>query len=147
MQKRLPQCIHEIENIEESLRLAERKVLVCRKMVLECEMEISRLSWLMGIIADQIDRNEDSKQFSKDQARDLDREYSVLEIEVTHSINPPDQHTRSTHHLLSTPCYCQLIVLSTPFPLNPLPSQLSIVPPPRNLSGCSMDWFIRFTCP
>ena len=60
MQKRLPKCIQEIESIDESLRLAERKVLVCRKMILECEMEISRLSWLMGIVAEQIDRNEGS---------------------------------------------------------------------------------------
>ena len=81
MQIRLPKCIYEIESLDESLRLAERKMLVCRKMILETELELRRLSYISDLVAEQIDRNEDEGRQNAPVQRELEREISILETE------------------------------------------------------------------
>jgi hypothetical protein len=41
-QSRLPNILHELDDLQESLRLAERKLLVCSKMITEAEHECVR---------------------------------------------------------------------------------------------------------
>ena len=82
MQRRLPTCVQEIASLEESLVLAERKLLVCRKLVLEAEVEMRRLTYFLNIVSEQMDRNEESGNRNLDTARELGREYSILEIET-----------------------------------------------------------------
>lgn len=41
--------------MEESIRLAERKMAVCRKLLIETELEIKRLQHTSDLVADRLD--------------------------------------------------------------------------------------------
>jgi hypothetical protein len=81
MQSRLPICIMEIEGVEESTRLAERKLLVCEKMIQEAELESEMSQKGMRIINKQLERDDEELTLMEDERRDLQRELGIFEME------------------------------------------------------------------
>jgi hypothetical protein len=80
-QSRLPTCLMEIEGIEESIRLAERKLLVCEKMIQEAELESERSQKGMRLISKKLERDDEDMALMEDERRDLQRELGIFEIE------------------------------------------------------------------
>lgn len=83
MQSRLPVCLEELDGIAESLRLAERKLIVCEKMIQEAESETERCQYGMRVLGDKIERDDEEMTLMEDERRDLQRELSILEIEYS----------------------------------------------------------------
>jgi hypothetical protein len=82
-QSRLPTCLLEIEGIDESIRLAERKLLVCEKMIQEAELESERSQKGMRIITKKLERDDEEMTLMEDERRDLQRELGIFEIEYS----------------------------------------------------------------
>jgi hypothetical protein len=55
MQTRLPICVEELVRLSESCRMAERKLLVCEKMIQEAQHEILRCKRMCAIISEDVD--------------------------------------------------------------------------------------------
>ncbi|RYH22833.1 hypothetical protein EON65_18680 [archaeon] len=81
MQARLPICLEELDGIAESLRLAERKLFVCERMIQEGETETDRCQQGMRILRDKIGKDDEDMLLMEDERRDLERELSILEVE------------------------------------------------------------------
>ena len=83
LQARLPTCIMEVEGIEESIRLTERKLLVCEKMILEAELESGRAQKGMRICSRKLEQDDEDLSLMEDERRDLQRELGIFEIEYS----------------------------------------------------------------
>lgn len=83
MQTRLPICLEELDGIAESLRLAERKLVVCEKMIQEAELETQRCQQAMQILTAKIEKDDEEMSLMEDERRDLERELSIMEVEYS----------------------------------------------------------------
>lgn len=83
LQMRLPQCLAEISGVVESLRLTERKLLICDKLITEAEAETDRCQFAMQSIMAKLDRDDDEMTLMEEERRDLQRELNILEMEYT----------------------------------------------------------------
>jgi hypothetical protein len=81
MQSRLPRCLLELEGLEESLRLAERKLLICEKMILEAEVDTERCQSSMQKIMRVLEKDDENFTLIQDERKNFQRELSILEIE------------------------------------------------------------------
>eukprot|EP00981_Chlorochromonas_danica_P003055 scaffold607_cov160-Ochromonas_danica.AAC.28 len=83
MQTRLPICLEELDSIAESLRLAERKLVVCEKMIQEAELETQRCQQGMQVLTAKIEKDDEEMSLMEDERRDLERELSIMEVEYS----------------------------------------------------------------
>jgi hypothetical protein len=81
MQQRLPLCIRELDNLLNSLRIAERKLLICVKMISAADVETKRAQRKMRTITTKLEEDDEEMLLREDERRELQREVSVLEIE------------------------------------------------------------------
>lgn len=81
MQSRLPLCLTEMEDLQEGLRLAERKLAVIRKMIVEAEAETHRCQRSIQIVGEKLARDDETMEYTEDERRDLMKEQSILEVE------------------------------------------------------------------
>jgi hypothetical protein len=81
MQSRMPICLTEMEDLQEGLRLAERKLGVIRKMIVEAEAETHRCQRSIQIVCDKLTRDDETMEYTEDERRDLMKEQSILEVE------------------------------------------------------------------
>lgn len=81
MQGRLPIVLVEIDSIQESIRLAERKLLICEKMIQEAELESERCHKGMRICRRKIEKDDEDFLLMEDERRNLVRECGIFEIE------------------------------------------------------------------
>ena len=81
MQARLPICLTEMEDLQEGLRLAERKLGVIRKMIVEAEAETHRCQRSIQIVCEKLARDDETMEYTEDERRDLMKEQSILEVE------------------------------------------------------------------
>jgi hypothetical protein len=81
MQTRLPVCLVELDTIAESVILAERKLLVCEKLVEEAELESNRTQAGIKLIRDKLLKDDEELFLTEDERRDLLREVTILETE------------------------------------------------------------------
>jgi hypothetical protein len=80
-QSRLPTCLSELESIVESVILAERKLLICEKLIQEAELETNRTSNGIKLIRDKLMKDDEELFLLEDERRDLLREVNILEVE------------------------------------------------------------------
>jgi hypothetical protein len=80
-QSRLPTCLSELESIVESVVLAERKLLICEKLIQEAELETNRTSNGIKLIRDKLMKDDEELFLLEDERRDLLREVNILEVE------------------------------------------------------------------
>jgi hypothetical protein len=83
MQQRLPRCLQEIESLSESLRLAERKLFICDKMIGASDQETKRAQRRMRTLSTRLEADDDDMLLREDERRELQREISILEIEFS----------------------------------------------------------------
>jgi len=81
MQQRLPNVLHELDDLQESLRLAERKLLVCQKMIDEAQVEMDRSQSGMGIVSHKLEIDDEEMTLLEDERKELERELAILEVE------------------------------------------------------------------
>ena len=81
MQERLPSCLAELDSLQDSIRMVERKLLVCQKLAKEAETESARCQRYMAVIGDRLDRDEEQMTLYEEERRDLMREIGIYEIE------------------------------------------------------------------
>jgi hypothetical protein len=82
-QSRLPNCFKELESLSESVRLAERKLLVCNKMISEAEAESERCQRVMREISERLHIDDQEMVMFESERRELKRELSITEVEFT----------------------------------------------------------------
>lgn len=80
-QSRLPNLLHELDDLQESLRLAERKMLVCGKMLKEAEAETTRCQRSMAVINHKLEIDDEEMTMLEDERREHERELGILEVE------------------------------------------------------------------
>jgi hypothetical protein len=83
IQSRLPLCLAEMDSVAESLRLAERKLLVCEKLIQEAELECDRCQKGIRIASTKLARDEEEMMLFEDERRELQRELDIFEIEYS----------------------------------------------------------------
>jgi len=81
MQARLPNVLHELDDLQESLRLAERKLLVCQKMIDEAQLEMDQSQSGMGVVSHKLEIDDEEMTLLEDERRELERELAILEVE------------------------------------------------------------------
>lgn len=81
MQERLPVCLAELDSLQDSIRMVERKLLVCHKLAKEAEAHCSRCQRYMAVIGDRLDLDEEKMTLYEEERRDLMREMGIYEIE------------------------------------------------------------------
>jgi len=81
MQSRLPNILTELDDLQVSLRLAERKLLVCSKMIKEAETECLRCQRTMAAINHKLEVDDEEMTMLEDERRDLERELGIVEVE------------------------------------------------------------------
>ncbi len=81
MQARLPNVLHELDDLQESLRLAERKLLVCQKMINEAQLEMDKSQSGMGIVSRKLEIDDEEMTLLEDERKELERELAILEVE------------------------------------------------------------------
>lgn len=81
MQQRLPLCLQELEQLDWSLRLAERKLFLCDKMIGAADVEAKRLQRKIHTITTKLEEDDEEMLLREDERRELQREISILEIE------------------------------------------------------------------
>ena len=87
MQARLPNVLHELDDLSESLRLAERKLLVCQKMIDEAQSEMDRSQSQMAVVSHKLEIDDEEMTLLEDERRELERELAILEVEYTQWAN------------------------------------------------------------
>jgi hypothetical protein len=80
-QERLVICIRELEDLSESLRIAERKLVVCHKMIIEAETESQRTFKIVKAIKQKIEQDDEEMTMFEEERAELQRELSITEIE------------------------------------------------------------------
>ena len=80
-QARLPLCLKELEDLEMGLRLAERKMLVTRKLIVEAEAETRRCQKGISILTEKLAKDDETMEYTEDERRDLMQEQGILEVE------------------------------------------------------------------
>ena len=80
-QNRLPNCLKEMDAAQESIRLTERKLMLCNKMIQEAEAEADRCEKGMQSISRQLEQDDEDMQLLEDERRLMKRELNILEIE------------------------------------------------------------------
>ena len=55
MQQRLPMVLHELDDLQESLRLAERKLMVAQKLIDESQSEMDRAQSGMALVSHKLE--------------------------------------------------------------------------------------------
>ena len=80
-QTRLPNCLKEMDAAQESIRLTERKLMLCNKMIQEAEAEADRCEKGMHSISRQLEQDDEDMQLLEDERRQMKRELNILEIE------------------------------------------------------------------
>ena len=83
VQARLPLCLKEIDAVQESIRLTERKLALCNKMIQEAEAEADRCEKGMQTLSLQLEQDDEDMQMLEDERRQKKRELSILEIEYS----------------------------------------------------------------
>ena len=78
MQARLPNVLHELDDLQESLRLAERKLLVCQKMIDEAQLEMDQAQSGMGIVSRKLEIDDEEMTLLEDERRELERELAIF---------------------------------------------------------------------
>jgi hypothetical protein len=81
MQVRLPNVLLELDMIAESLRLTERKLLVCEKMITEAELETQRAHQTMLMLQEKLEQDDEDMALLEDERRELQRELAICEVE------------------------------------------------------------------
>eukprot|EP01040_Poterioochromonas_malhamensis_P013046 gene13046-14311_t len=81
MQSRLPVCLTELDSIAESVILAEKKLSVCEKLIVEAQAETSRTQQGIKLIREKLMRDDEELFLLEDERRDLLRELQILETE------------------------------------------------------------------
>ena len=87
MQARFPKVLLEIEALDESLRLAERKLLVCDKMIIEAQLEAKRVQERMYFISDLLEKDDEDMTMLEEERKEYQREYGILEVEYAQFSN------------------------------------------------------------
>lgn len=80
-QARLPICIAELEDLAVGLRLAERKLLVVSKMIMEAEVETRQVQQAITDVNNRLLRDDETMEYTEDERRELIREQGILDIE------------------------------------------------------------------
>lgn len=86
MQERFPTCLSEMESLNDSWRMIERKLLVCERMVEESRLESLKCQKFMSIIAEKLDIDETELNLYEDERKDLIREMGIYEIEYGQAV-------------------------------------------------------------
>jgi hypothetical protein len=81
MQIRLPNVLIELDMIAESLRLTERKLLVCEKMITEAELETQKAHNTMLQLQERLEQDDEDMALLEDERRELQRELTICEVE------------------------------------------------------------------
>jgi hypothetical protein len=82
-QGRLPNVFKELESLHESMRLAERKLLVCNKMIAEAETESERCQRVMREVSERLRIDDEEMIMFESERRELKRELNISEVEFT----------------------------------------------------------------
>ena len=80
-QSRLPTCLLELTTISESLQIAERKLLVCDKMILEAELEAKKSQNSIFAINKRLAEDDEFTTMLEDERKDLVNELGIVEVE------------------------------------------------------------------
>jgi hypothetical protein len=86
-QARLPIVLVELDMISESIRLTERKLLVCEKMIVEAEIESTNLHQTMKLLQEKLEKDDEDMLLLEDERRLIQRELSIVEIEYSKFCN------------------------------------------------------------
>merc|ERR1711871_37435 len=86
-QSRLPQCLKELEILDESLLIAERKLLVCEKMIAEAELESKRAQENIFAINKKLAEDDKFMTMLDDERRELVNELGICEVEFAQAAN------------------------------------------------------------
>lgn len=81
MQTRLPKVLLELDMIAESLRLTERKLLVCEKLITEAELETERAHSTVQRLQEKLEQDDEDLNMLEDERRELQREMAIQEVE------------------------------------------------------------------
>ena len=87
LQARLPNILIELDSLSESHRLAERKLLVCQKMINDAEAETNRCKRSMSIVSHKLEIDDEEMTLLEDERRELERELAILEVEYSQWAN------------------------------------------------------------
>jgi chromosome segregation ATPase len=87
LQQRLPLCLAEMDSVQESIRLTERKLLICEKMITEAEAESDRCEKGIQSITRMLEQDDEDMLMVEDERRGYKRELSILEIEYSQWAN------------------------------------------------------------
>ena len=80
-QVRLPACLKEIDDLSLGLRLAERKLSICKQMVREMETEAHRCELAMASVHDLLVKDDEMMTMSEDERKEHTKELAILEVE------------------------------------------------------------------
>lgn len=83
MQSRLPVCLRELEDLVMSLRLAERKLHLCDKMIAAADAESKRTQRRIRTVATALEVDDEEMIMREDERRELEREISILEVKAS----------------------------------------------------------------
>ena len=83
-QTRLTQCSTELEELWTSMRLAERKILVCQGLIDEAESESARCESDIEICNKELADDDENLEMTDEERNDILREIKVLEVEFSH---------------------------------------------------------------
>lgn len=86
-QSRLPTCIKELETLSEGLMIAERKLLVCEKMISESELETKKCQNTIFALNKRIAEDDANMTLLEDERRDLFQELGIVEVEYSQWAN------------------------------------------------------------
>ena len=81
MQSRLPICLKELSELSDSIRLAERKLILCSKMISEAELETQRCRKNIQLLNEKLERDDQTMEMLEDQRKEVLRELNILEVE------------------------------------------------------------------
>jgi chromosome segregation ATPase len=81
MQNRLPKCLTELEVLSESLRLAERKLVVCDKMIAEAETESAKSKTTLIAIGRRLEQDDIDMTLLESERKEYEREMNIVEVE------------------------------------------------------------------
>lgn len=81
LQGRLPICLKELEDLGVSLRIAERKLLICNKMIEEADTEAKRCLKGMRFVSNKLELDDEEMTLLDEERKDLQRELAIFEVE------------------------------------------------------------------
>ena len=82
MQSRMPSILLELDALQESHVLAERKLVVCQRMITEAESETERCKKGMAIVSHKLEIDDEEMTLLEEERKELERELNILEVEV-----------------------------------------------------------------